>query len=160
MSYGADRASAGKRGLAPVEKYLAAAAALLVLVIAAGTAFGLAAGTRQRKLEREADGGEAPAAYLSIGTVRARSADPKPAVVVATLAFPYDPADRAFAEELGRKLPALKAAAASCLSRKKAAELAPAYEGAVKAALRDCFNSLLSLGRIEEIWLSDFSVIQ
>jgi flagellar basal body-associated protein FliL len=79
---------------------------------------------------------------------------------VATIAFPYDSGDRAFAEELARKVPVLRAATVSCLSRRKAADLSPAFEGAVKAALRDSFNGLLSLGKVDEVWLSDFSVIQ
>jgi hypothetical protein len=46
------------------------------------------------------------------------------------------------------------------LSSKKAADLGPAFEGSVKAALRDAFNARLSLGKVTEIWLSDFAVIQ
>jgi flagellar basal body-associated protein FliL len=79
---------------------------------------------------------------------------------VATIAFPFDSSDRPFAEELGRKAPVLKAAAVSVLSSKKAAELTPAFEGTLKAALRDAFNARLSLGKVTEIWLSDFTVIQ
>ena len=72
-------------------------------------------------------------------------------MVVATIAFPFDSSDRSFAEELGRKAPVLKAVAVSVLSSKKAAELAPAFEGALKAALRDAFNARLSLGKVTEI---------
>jgi flagellar basal body-associated protein FliL len=145
---------------------LALAAGILALILVVGTVYGLASGTRQRKLERQADS-EASAAQLAgsasftgIGTLRAKSADAKPAVVVATIAFPYDSTDKNFAEELQRKAPVLKAAAESLLSSRKAADLAPAYEGAVKAALRDAFNARLSLGKVREIWLSDFAVIQ
>jgi flagellar basal body-associated protein FliL len=146
------------------ERILLAVAAVVVLALIAGTAVGLATGSRGRKLEREAldelAARSGSASYWSIGLVRAKSADPKAAVVVAGVAFPYDPRDRAFAEELERMAPALKAAAIACLERRKAAELSPAYEGAVKAALRDAFNALLSLGEVDEIWLSEFSVIE
>ena len=54
----------------------------------------------------------------------------------------------------------LRAAALALLSTKKAADLGPAFEGALKAALRDVFNARLSLGKVTEIWLSDFAVIQ
>jgi flagellar basal body-associated protein FliL len=154
--------SSERRGRAAV-RILALVAAALALAILAGTAVAFATGSRQRKLERESLAAEAApgqATFVAIGTLRTKSADAKPAVVVATIAFPYDAGDRAFAEELARKAPALKAAAAACLSRKKAAELGPAYEGAVKAALRDALNGLLSLGRVDEVWLSDFAVIQ
>jgi flagellar basal body-associated protein FliL len=147
-------------------RVLALFAGFLVLVVATGTIYGFAAGTWQKKLERESDRAQVAAdlagrsAYTAIGTVRAKSADPKPAIVVATIAFPYDAEDKGFAEELGRKSSVLKAVAVSVLSAKKASELAPAYEGSVKAALRDAFNARLSLGKVSDIWLSDFAVIQ
>jgi flagellar protein FliL len=145
---------------------LAVVAGLLVLALAAGTIYGLASGTRQRKLARESDRAAVAAelagnaSFTGIGTLRAKSADAKAAVVVATIAFPYDSGDKAFAEELARKAPVLKAAAESVLSSRKADDLTPAFEGAVKAALRDAFNSRLSLGKVTEIWLSDFAVIR
>jgi flagellar basal body-associated protein FliL len=147
-------------------RILAIAVSLLALALIAGTVYGLAAGTRQKKLEREADkasvraelAGRTP--FTGIGTVRAKSADAHSAVIVATIAFPYDSADRGFAEELARKAPVLKSIAISVLSSKKAADLAPAFEGGLKASLRDAFNARLSLGKVTEIWLSDFAVIQ
>lgn len=147
-------------------RVLGGAALLLVLVLVAGSVYGLAAGTRQKKLAREADRAQVAAelqgraSYDGIGTVRAKSADTRSAVVVATIAFPYDAGDRPFAEELGRKAPVLRAAAETVLSSRKAAELAPAFEGTLKAALREAFNARLSLGRVSEVWLSDFAVIQ
>jgi flagellar basal body-associated protein FliL len=147
-------------------RVLAVVAGLLVLALIAGTIYGLASGTRQKKLARESDRAQVAAelagnaSFTAIGTVRAKSADAKSAVVVATIAFPYDSRDKAFAEELSRKAPVLKAVAESVLSSRKADDLTPAFEGAVKAALRDSFNSRLSLGKVTEIWLSDFAVIR
>ncbi len=149
-----------------VVRILALFAALLFLAVVAGSLYAIAAGTRQKKLAREADRAQTAAelagraSFTGIGTIRARSADSKAAVIVATIAFPYEAGDRAFAEELGRKAPVLRAAAVSLLSSKKAADLSPAFEGAVKAALRDSFNARLSLGKVTELWLSDFAVIQ
>lgn len=147
---------------------LAVAAVLLALVIVAGTVFAYATGSRQRRLASEAAAAQArgsglpagQATFTGIGTLRAATIDAKPAIVIATIAFPYDGTDRAFREELIRKAPALKEAAVQWFSRRTAAELAPAYEGRVKSALRDTFNGLLSLGKVSQIWLSDFSVVQ
>lgn len=164
--YGARAGAARAAGPSAAVRVLAAAAAFLVLVIAVGTVAGLATGSRQRKLEREAASAEVAAAakgraaFTGIGTIRARSADPRPAVVVATVAFPYDASDVPFSEELGRKAAVLRAAALACLEARKAEQLAPAYEAGLKSALRDAFNARLSLGRVEEVWLSDFAVIQ
>ena len=150
-----------------VVRSLAIVALFLAIIVVAGSIYGLSSGTRQKKLSREADSAQVAAelqgraSYTGVGTVRAKSADAGAAVIiVATIAFPYDSSDKSFAEELGRKAPVLKAAAVSVLSAKKAAELAPAFEGTVKAALRDAFNARLSLGKVTEIWLSDFAVIQ
>lgn len=147
-------------------RVLAIVAALFALALALGTVYGLSTGSRAKKLDREQGRAQVAAdlagraSFTAIGTIRAKSADAKAAVIVATVAFPYDSGDGPFAEELSRKAPVLKAAAVSVLSSKKAAELAPAYEGALKAALRDAFNARLSLGKVTEIWLSDFAVIQ
>jgi flagellar basal body-associated protein FliL len=144
---------------------LAVVAVLLALVIVAGTVIAYASGSRQRKLASEAAAAQAQptdgqATFTGIGTLRAATIDSKPAIVIATIAFPYKSSDRAFKEELIRKAPALKEAAVQWFSRRKASELASAYEGGIKAALRDTFNSLLSLGKVNQIWLSDFSVVQ
>jgi flagellar basal body-associated protein FliL len=162
----AEEARASRRG-AGLSRALALVAGLLALVLVAGSVYAFVTGSRQRKVEREAEGAQLAAelrgrtSFTGIGTLRAKSADPKSAaVVVATIAFPYDAGDRPFAEELGRKAAVLRAAALELLSSRSAAQLGPAYEGALKAALRDAFNARLSLGKVTEIWLSDFALIQ
>jgi len=161
-----EEARKARRG-AGLARALALVAGLLVLVLVAGSVYGLVSGTRLQKLRSETEGTQlrveltGRTAFTGIGTVRAKSADRKaPAIVVATIAFPYDSGDRPFAEELGRKSAVLRAAALVVLSSKKAADLGPAFEGALKAALRDAFNARLSLGKVAEIWLSDFALIQ
>ena len=118
------RESAGEGST--VLRVLSVGALLLVLAIAAGTIYGFTAGTRQKKLELEADRAQVAAelvgraSFTGIGTVRAKSADAKAAaVIVATIAFPYDSGDRPFAEELGRKGAVLRAAALAILSSKR-----------------------------------------
>ncbi|HTX71680.1 MAG TPA: hypothetical protein VMC79_02555 [Rectinemataceae bacterium] len=163
MVYDSDPNQGRGAGATGAVRVLFIVAAALALVIAIGTVVGFASGSRQRKQGREAAGSALSggvATFTGIGTLRATTMDPKPAIVVATIAFPYDSTDRGFAEEIVRKTPSLKAAAVAWFSRRKASELAPAFEGGIKAGLRDTFNSLLSLGKVEEIWLSDFSVVQ
>jgi flagellar basal body-associated protein FliL len=153
-----------KRGMArSLSRAFAIVVGVLVLVLAAGTIYGLATGSREKKLARAAEAAKTPAGsyvYSGIGTVRASTKDNPAAVVVATVSFPYPADDRSFAEELDTKTEALRAAAVDYFSAKTAAELAPAYEGSVKAGLKDRLNGLLSLGKVEDIWLSDFSVVQ
>ena len=152
-----------KGGLAAVEKTLAIILGVIVLVLIAGSIYGLASGTRARKLAHEAGMAALPAGsdvFTAIGTIRASTRDSPPSVVVATISFPYPADDAAFAEELEKKTSALRAAAISWFQERSAADLVPAYSGSVKTGLRDAFNAMLSLGSVNEIWLSDFSVIE
>jgi flagellar basal body-associated protein FliL len=145
-----------------VQSVLLLIGGLLLVVIAAGTVYGLATGSRARKLARQGSAAVQPgySVFSDIGTVRASTADKVAAIAVATVSFPYPSSDAAFKEELHKKAPALKEAAINYLARHTAAQLNPAYEGSIKADLRDAFNELLSLGKVDEVWLSDFSVVQ
>lgn len=161
--WGEGRDREGKGGLGSVEKALAILLGVIVLVLVAGSIYGLASGSRAKKLAHEAGLASLPAGsdvFTAIGTIRASTRDSPPSVVVATISFPYPADDAAFAEELEKKTSALRAAAVSWFRERSAADLVPAYSGSVKTGLRDSFNALLSLGKIDEIWLSDFSVIE
>ena len=144
------------------ERILAIAIAAILVVIVSGTSFAVISGSRARKLARDA----IPAAeaaggvYDALGRVRAKTTDSPEAIVIVDIAFPYDSSDRQFREELFQKRGELKAAALTFLSSKSAEDLHPANEAAVKAAMRDTLNGLLSLGRIEELYFSEFRVIQ
>jgi flagellar basal body-associated protein FliL len=148
--------------MSKLEKALAVTLAVLAVAILAGTSYGLVTGSRARKLARSAVpvAIAGPGVYDGLGRVRAKTMDAPPAVVVVDMAFPYDRADRQFREELARKRADLKTAAAAFFSSKRAAELRPDNEAAVKAALRDTLNGQLSLGRIEELYFSEFRVIE
>jgi flagellar basal body-associated protein FliL len=146
-------------------RILAAVAAFLAIVLVVGTGIALASGAREKKLAAEAAAAvmaesRGRAAFTGLGTVRAKSADAESAVVIATIAFPYDASDIAFTEELKKKVPVLRAAAVAVLESQPAERLAPAYEAGIKAAIRDAFNARLSLGTVDEIWLSDFAVVR
>jgi flagellar basal body-associated protein FliL len=142
-------------------RILGAAAAALALILIAGTAFGLATGSRQKALARASLAtGSAGYDIFLLGQVRTKTAGKPGATVAAVISLPYPVDNRDLKEELEKKAPALKALATNFFSAKQAFELHPAYEGAVKAGLRDAFNSILSLGNVEEIFLTDFAVIE
>ena len=147
--------------MSKLEKALLATLALLVVILAVGTAYGAASGSRARKLARAAvpTAVSGPGIFDSLGRIRAKTVDERPAIIVVDMAFPYDQSDRQFREELTRKRADLRTAAAGFFSSKRAEELRPGNEAAVKAALRDTLNGLLSLGSIEEIYFSEFRVM-
>jgi len=144
------------------EKALATVAAVLCVVIVAGTAFALLTGTPSRKAARLAvpPALAASGVYDGIGRIRAATVDDPPAVVVVHVAFPYDASDRAFREELAAKRDALRRAAVAFFSAQAAKALQPSREAVVKAALRDELNAMLVLGAIEELFFAEFQVIR
>lgn len=145
-----------------LEKSLLATLLVIVVVLAAGTTYGIASGSRARKLARQAVPATIASAgvYDGLGRVRSKTADKPPAIVVVDLAFPYDRSDRQFREELTRKQGDLRQAAAGFFASKRAEELRPGNEAAVKAGLRDTLNGLLSLGAIEELYFSEYRVME
>ncbi len=144
-----------------LERVLIAIGAVLLIVIIAGTAYAGLTDSRTRKLARAtvpiaaSDNG----VFDGLGRIRAKSADDVPAVIVVDIAFPYDASDRQFSEELSRKRRDLREATTSFLSGKRATELHPSGEATIKAGLRDTLNALLSLGSIDELYFSEFRVI-
>ncbi len=143
------------------ERIIVAIMAVLAVVVLSGTVFGLSTGSRARKLSREAisariqeaeqAGAPGTAIFEGIGRIRARSADAKPALIVAEIAFPYDQADRALREELFSKKEILRKAAIEFFAAKRASELTPGSESALKAGLRDSLNAQLVIGKIGEL---------
>lgn len=151
--------SEGGNTRTPLLLILGAIAILLALVIVGGTIYSFATDTRHRGRDRREQPLLEGMAVFELGSIRASTADNKPSVVVAVISFPYPVNEREFKEELEKKKPALKAAAKAYFSARRAEELHPAFEGRIKLSLREAFNALLSLGKVDEIWLSDFAVI-
>jgi len=144
------------------ERILAVIIASLLVIIVSGTSFAVLTGARARKLAREAVPATASqtGVFDGIGRIRARTAGQPGAIVIVDIAFPFDAGDRQFREELAQKRGELRSAATAFFSGKRTDELGPANEATVKAALRDTLNRLLSLGRIEELYFSQFHVVQ
>lgn len=145
---------------------LLAAAVLLAVVIAAGTAYGLAkrnAARRPPAAAGEQAEGEQPAAgidyYTGIGRLRAASADAHPAAIVISITFPFDKSDIAFTEELALKTKTFRAIAAAYLSGFSAERLRAEPEDSIKEELLKRFNSELRLGRIGSLYFSEFMIL-
>lgn len=136
----------------------------LVIIIASGTVWAWANGTRaQKKWHNLASANTTPSdrnniIYEDIGRLRATSQDG--AVIIAHIAWPMDKSERLFLEELRGKRASLKDAAISFFSQKESQELRPEYEPIIKAAIRDLYNSMLVSGQIAEIYLGEYAVIE
>ena len=144
------------------ERILAVIIASLLVIIISGTSFAVLTGARSRKLARAVVPTEAgqTGVFDGVGRIRGKTADQPAAIVIVDIAFPFDASDRQFREELTQKRGELRAAATAFFSTRHAQELSPANESAVKAALRDTLNALLSLGRIEQLYFSQFHIVE
>lgn len=163
---GAERGDGSREGRLSAERVLRTVIVALAAVLVIGTAYALLAGTRGKAASRQAPTPkvetprEGEAVYSRIGTIRAATRDENAAVVAASVVFPYEVQNREFKEELDDKASRLRDECVEFFSEKSVEELHPAFEGALKTGLRDRLNAMLSLGKIREIWFSDFAVIR
>lgn len=158
----ADRISPNR---SPLERALRALILVLAGVLILGTLYALAANTRGNAV-RSSPGPridlprEGEAVYSRLGAIRSTTRGEPSAVVAVTIAFPYPADDRAFKEELDDKTSRLREICTDFFAEKSAESLHPAFEGALKSELRDRLNAQLYLGRIRELWFSDFAVVR
>ncbi|MBN1242029.1 MAG: hypothetical protein JXA15_04895 [Spirochaetales bacterium] len=150
-----------------LDRTLRVVLAIAVVALVAGTVFALFSGTPRATLERRATEDAAASrlderprgVFFDLGGVRATTRDDDGTLVLATIAIAYDDSDAAILEELEDKRARLRDAAASYFASKSRDELSPAFEGLVKAELRERFDAMLSLGSVDEIWLPAFAII-
>lgn len=172
-------------GLVAIYRVLVVLAIILVLAIAAGTVYALAAGKRpETRTERRPAGtkselpGSVPAVpapedggtgtgtgteqsyFTGVGRIRAATADKPPSAVVVSIAFPYDRGDLAFSEELAAHTKVFREIAQNYLSSFTAAKLRGASEETLKGELLKRFNAELRLGKIAALYFTDYLLIE
>lgn len=157
-----DAAPPDKRLIA-VYRVLLIITLILCAVLAAGTVYGLARKvlvpdesapiTEGGNGENSVDG---ESIFSGIGKLRIATSDPEPETVVISVAFPYDQNDRPFAEELASCIPGFKSATAEYLGAFTADQLMNLELGAIKNDLLTRYNALLKLGKIRDLYVTDF----
>jgi flagellar basal body-associated protein FliL len=151
-----------------ISRILAVIAAVLALILLAGTVYALVLRGKGEKpgtataaqgdpllLEAEIDG-----MFTGIGRIRASTGSPEPATVILSIAFPYSPRDRAFSEELAARIGDFRAGAIDYFVSFSTDELRQKDEAAIKAELLGRFNGLLRLGQITTLYFSDYLIIE
>ena len=98
--------------------------------------------------------------FTGIGRVRAATDDLSPATVIVSIAFPYDPADAAFTEELASKTRSFRELAVDLFSSYSRGELEDLGETKLKTELMRSFNAVLRLGSIGELYFNDYLVVE
>ena len=150
-----------------VYKCLLVCLAVLVLILIVGTVYGFLSDPEPSTHERIGDSQEGGAlsenkeqAFTGIGQIRVPTAGPQPEMVILSISFVYDPRDRAFSEELALRVGKFKSTIESYIGSFSAAEFRKLDDDTIKAELLRRFNSILRLGQIETLYLSDFMVIE
>jgi flagellar basal body-associated protein FliL len=98
--------------------------------------------------------------FTGIGRIRVNTADPGSATVILSVAFPYNPEDRAFSEELASKVGSFRDTAREYFGSLTENELRDRGEEALKGGLLQRYNALLRLGRIDILYFNDFMVLE
>ncbi|MFQ3547663.1 MAG: flagellar basal body-associated FliL family protein [Termitinemataceae bacterium] len=150
-----------------LERILLLIAALLILLILAGTIYAvlrprLPSGSAPKNTSSSATNSIAAPGplFTGLGRIRSASADPNPATIIVSVVFPYPADDSAFTEELLSHLEEFKSITRTMFSRYTTAELNRMGEDAIKTELLKRFNGLLRLGSIEVIYFNDYLIIE
>jgi flagellar basal body-associated protein FliL len=100
--------------------------------------------------------------FLGLGRIRAPLAAAAPAaasIVVISPYFPYDPADRAFSEELAARIGDCRRATLDFFAAIPPSSPILNNDDAIKSALLERYNAQLRLGKIERLYFTDYMII-
>ncbi|MDR0526959.1 MAG: hypothetical protein LBG79_03970 [Spirochaetaceae bacterium] len=151
------------------EKILVLTLAVLFVAIAALSIWALLFRTRPQPAETAAAGqnlteeGSGIMTFNGIGTLRVElkknKAGIKQTLVVAPV-FLYDSNDRAFSEELAVKLKSLKKTTVDYFAS-LSGEMEEVFDdAAIKKALLERYNKMLRLGKIEQLYFTDYMILE
>jgi flagellar basal body-associated protein FliL len=107
--------------------------------------------------------GQGPGVFTGIGRLRipvAAGHGAEKATLILSIAFPYPPQDRAFAEELASRVGDFRRIAAEYFSSCSAEELRSPDEDALKAGLLRRYNAILMLGNIRALYFNDLLIFE
>ena len=97
--------------------------------------------------------------FTGIGLLRVPTSDPKPGIVILFVSFSYNPDDKAFSEELVLRIRDFRDIISNYISSFSTVELQKQSEDGIKSELLRRFNTILHLGQINELYLSDFMIV-
>lgn len=96
----------------------------------------------------------------TIGEIRTRTIDPEPSSVVVKINLGFETTDKEGPNEITQRLYQIRDYLRSFFSNKKAEDLAPQNEGALKTELKEGLNGLLSKnGAIKEVLFETLNVV-
>ncbi|MDR2078521.1 MAG: flagellar basal body protein FliL [Treponema sp.] len=132
---------------------------LLILVILAGTLYGLIARpgkTAPAPPASQGEGGE----KIFTGLGRIRVSTSQGAALILSVAFPYDPADLSFAEELASRIAELRQITVDYFSGLSTEAAGKQDEEALKEELLRRYNAVLRLGSLKTLYFNDLMIVE
>jgi flagellar basal body-associated protein FliL len=156
MKHNADQSSSA---LLFLHRILAGMLVLIVLAIVAGTMYAIIFKPDEKVPEQNIDVQFKDRIFTGIGRIRTKSAEPKSAAVIITIAFPYNPDDTTFSEELASKVAQFRNETIHYFEAFTADELREKSDDAIQKELLARYNALLRLGFIDVLYVTDYMII-
>jgi flagellar basal body-associated protein FliL len=146
-----------------IYRCLIALALIILLIIAGGVvwAFFLRPGDDAKPVQippQSAVQIEKSQTFTGIGRLRLPLGDNQSTVIV-SITFPYEPADKAFSEELASRVGEFRALTGGYFKSQTAFQLEKIDEEDIKKNLLDQYNGALRLGKIEILYFNDYMII-
>jgi flagellar basal body-associated protein FliL len=143
-----------------LERILYAIIGAILLALIAGTALGLLRGPgRGNSAPLGTELGSGLYQFDRIGLLRVKTADKKAAILVIRPVILAETGGRAGEEELIAKRSKLAQAVREAVKDLKKEDLGPAFEGRLKAELKDRFQALLAVAKVNQVLLTDYSIL-
>ncbi|PIE97412.1 MAG: hypothetical protein CR988_08020 [Treponema sp.] len=98
--------------------------------------------------------------FGDIGVLRAKTSDEKPVSIVIAPYFEYPANDVAFEEELVKKKVDIRTEMLAWFSVRTLEEIKAMSEAKIKQGLLEAVNSLLVMGKVEEIYFEDYVILE
>lgn len=97
--------------------------------------------------------------YAALGQIRARTEGNDSSMVIISVAFPYNSADKPFSEELTARMEQFRGLTTDYFEGKNSDDIKKMSDSALKTALLDTYNSQLRLGKIDNLLFTDYVLI-
>jgi flagellar basal body-associated protein FliL len=156
MKYNTEKSSSA---LIFIHRMLAGILILIILAIFAGTMFAIIFKPNEKEIVEPIESQSDERIFTGIGRIRTKSAEPKSAAVVITIAFPYNPDDASFSEELASKVAQFRNETTRYFEAFTADELRQKTDDAIQRELLARYNALLRLGFIDVLYITDYMII-
>jgi flagellar basal body-associated protein FliL len=147
-----------------LQRILAGVLILVTLVIVIGTIYAFISKSANTEVEensaQQAKTLSGNKIFTGIGRIRTKSAGTESSAVLITIAFPYNPEDAAFSEELASKVAQFRSETTQYFETFNTEELRLKTDETLQRELLARYNAQLRLGFIEALYITDYMIVE